>query len=208
MVSWTSDPADVGPAGRADDEVLVDGELVSAQAPGAGAVSVTLAEGQHTVGVRTTDRNGNASVTTRSVLVDGTPPAAPELVAQAPGDQVPAGPVTLRWNSAADDAPGGSGRGDDVVSIDGAEVARVPAGVGTVTVTLGEGTHAWSVRSLDLVGNASEATGQVAVGPAPADAAPAATDTAPATTDAAPPATDAAPPAEATPPVTDPGTPG
>lgn len=97
-------------------------------------------------------------------------PAAADFIApgppvlQAPSDGAAlAGPtVELRWQS--DEAPGGSERLPDVVTLDGVEVGQVPPGVGFLEVSAGPGAHAWSVRSSDAAGNTSLRTAGFTVG--------------------------------------------
>lgn len=97
---------------------------------------------------------------------DLSPPPPPAALSPSGAVPVAPGDVTLRWSSASDDA-GGSGRAEDAVLVDGAEVARVPAGVGEARVRLSAGHHTWRVISFDRVGNASSseatATADVAV---------------------------------------------
>lgn len=112
-------------------------------------------------------QNGNIGPQPRFRLAaDFTPPAAAtNLVAVATGAA-----ATLTWTSPAD-AAGGSGRGDDVVAVDGQVVARVPAATGTVRVALPAGTTAsstWTVTAEDRAGNASPAAaGSFTTGGAP-----------------------------------------
>lgn len=85
---------------------------------------------------------------------DLTPPPAPSALSPSGPALVSAGEVTLRWTSAPEDA-GGSGRGDDAVLVDGAEVVRVAAGVGEAHIRMTAGRHTWRVISFDRAGNAS-----------------------------------------------------
>lgn len=90
---------------------------------------------------------------------DLVPPGAPTGLGSDAASVAPGAPITLRWVSPAD-APDGSGRGDDVVSVAG-RVLRIPAGVGTVTVPAPGASPAellFTVRAEDRAGNFSEAT--------------------------------------------------
>ncbi len=93
------------------------------------------------------------------LAADLTPPPLPRLALQ-PDSLVAAGALTVTWTPPGDN-PGGSGPGDDVVLVDGAPVARVAAGQGRAVVGIGRGTRRITVRSHDVVGNASEASVQV-----------------------------------------------
>jgi hypothetical protein len=159
-VGWSSDPL---PAGRPDDELLVDGTPVASLPPGPShSVRVDLGgEGQRTVAVRIRDRSGAEVTSQARVLVDGTPPPPPALTFPAQGAQVPAGALELAWDSRPD-ASAGVGSADDVVSLDGREVGRLAAGTGRLAVEVAAGQHRWSVRSLDRLGNASLAEGSFA----------------------------------------------
>jgi subtilase family protein len=163
---WTSTGA--GTPGREDDVVIVDGVEVARVPAGAGVARVTLGPGVHSWAVQARSSGGGSPLAPRQIVIDGTPPAAPVPIRPAAGAIVTAGPVTLEWSSPTDDA-GGAGRADDVLVLDGREAARLPAGTGRATLTLGAGPHTWSVRALDRVGNAS-ATPDIGLTATPAPA--------------------------------------
>ncbi len=83
---------------------------------------------------------------------DLTPPGQATGLSAEPSAPGPASTVTFTWISPAD-AAGGSGRGDDMVLVDGVEVARVPAGVGRATVNVpgGPTPAVWTLRAEDRV---------------------------------------------------------
>gem|GEM_PF-6702541 len=89
--------------------------------------------------------------------------APPAPSALAPAGEAVAGEVTLRWRSPEDAPERASGRAEDVLLVDGREVASVAPGVGEARVRLEAGAHTWTVRALDRAGNASEASVRLVV---------------------------------------------
>lgn len=167
--AWTADTTptfawnattDAG-SGLAKFQVWIDGNLavdnISAATTAAAATSA-LTDGTHSWRAYAVDAAGavRRSRQTFTVGVDTTPPAAFSLYSPTDQSSSAIPTPTLCWNAASD---AGSGLDhyqlflDESLSRDG-----IASTCSTPTATLAEGTHTWSVKAVDKVGNSRDAT--------------------------------------------------
>lgn len=154
-----------GGDGIGEQRVIVAGQTRWSGTPGAGGHGVGVAlsqvgDGVHAVQVRV-DGDGTAGAgADGTVAVDSTPPTASGLAASLPGDP---GAATLTW-LASDNLSGVvSSRAEINSAIDGGtsgswDAVTAADGGGQKTIALrdlplGDGTHAWRVRTVDRAGN-------------------------------------------------------
>ncbi|MFN8076729.1 MAG: hypothetical protein U0Q15_15100 [Kineosporiaceae bacterium] len=154
-VSWVLDTA------APTSVVLVD-DVEATRTSGTSATLSGLADGVHTIAVRTLANDGLtlATSTPVTVKVDGTAPTAPT------GVKFTASTATLSW-SAAKDAVGVAGYD---VRLDGTLLGR--SATTTYKAALPSGSHTWSVTAVDKVGNTSAAATVATVTDATAAGAP------------------------------------
>lgn len=132
-------------------DVKVNGQTVPL-ADGAFSVGLTLAEGANTITVIATDRAGNTTKVTRSVLLDTAPPVL--TLVSPPEGYLNTGQPEVIFSMA--DEPGGSGVDLDTVAVyvDGAPcAASVTGGTISLTPTLADGPHVITVTVRDMAGN-------------------------------------------------------
>ncbi len=117
-----------------------------------------LADGLYTIRLEAEDLNGNINVTTVSVTVDNTPPAAPVLLTAAADGSI----VDLAWKANVE--PDLAGylvyRGGQLANEDGPLVGDlVPyllTGLAFEDADVPDGTHAYYLVAMDLAGNMSD----------------------------------------------------
>ena len=114
-----------------------------------------VGDGRHTLTIEAVDRAGNVAQASRTVLIDNTPPAAPQQLAVDGGDGWRTSPkFTLRWTEPGQQAgSGGAARAvspasDTSAPIAGVEWKMCPAGKSTGCIS-GSKTQA-NITSLDL----------------------------------------------------------
>lgn len=140
-------------------EVLVDGgaRLASIEPSACGAICTVemaaLTDGEHTWTVRTRDLAGNPSESAaRTFSVDAEPPGPALLLSPIGGAAVGSTHPTLSWLPATD---AGTGVDHYEISVDGHALPDTAATSIQVPAALPEGTHSWSVSTVDRVGNRS-----------------------------------------------------
>lgn len=122
-----------------------------------------LPDGRHTFTVRATDLVGNAEVAPaeRSWTIDRTPPARPVQKSPADGARARRATASFSW-SPTTDALSGVDRFE--LWIDGASSTVVMPSACTTTCEaapdqpLGDGSHTWSIRTVDRAGNIATST--------------------------------------------------
>jgi len=124
----------------------VDGVPVSAGAQ-------NLSDGQHVLTATATDAAGNRTISSVSVLADGTAPSA-NILSPSEGAALTQNPVTIQVSGS-----------DTLSGIDHLEVKEgslllgtIPAAQGSLSVAFGNGSHSLTVTAFDKAGNTSTAT--------------------------------------------------
>jgi hypothetical protein len=143
-LAWTAG-SDTG-SGVCGYEVSLDGTALRSTAAGSTSTSVTVPDGTHTFGVRTTDCAGNRSAaTTLSTLKDSTRPTAPVITAPATAAVVGTTSARVTWSAATDAESGITGYRVTT----GRGTATVAAGSTTATVDLVEGSTTIKVTAVN-----------------------------------------------------------
>jgi hypothetical protein len=151
------EPASDAVSGVDGYDVRIDGSIVGSTSAADRRFTPVpgLAEGSHSWSVVARDVAGNTSESATAMFtVDTTAPAAFAATGPADGAVTRTARPTLSWTASSD---AGSGLAGYTVSIDGAPVTTLPAGVTSFTLAteLVDGTHVWQVTSRDAAGNAS-----------------------------------------------------
>jgi hypothetical protein len=122
---------------------------------------VSLAEGNHTFGVRATDAAGNTDPTpaVRSWAIDLTAPAAPVITAPTDGSTNPTGTVTVSGTAEPSSIvtvfEGATSKGTTTANA-GGSWSRTLTGVA-------DGSHTYTAKATDTAGNASASSNAVTV---------------------------------------------
>ena len=150
-VSWTS--AD-GTAGLARLEVNLDGGAPVVLGPGSSSYAfLGIADGTHTVGVRSVDRAGNARIATVVIVVDTVSPSL-AITSPAADGLVSTGSVHVAWTS--QDVT--SGIDHFTVSLDGSAAAEVPGSAREYTfASVPDGVRSIRVTAIDRAGHSGTA---------------------------------------------------
>ena len=122
-------------------------------APGAGSISIPLADGGHTVDVAAVDLAGNADPTpaSRTFTVDAHPPVISFDTAPAPGACITTADAVFVWS--ATDAVSVPAQITYATRVDGGPLSAFSAATSTTVNLSSEGTHAFEVQAKDAAGN-------------------------------------------------------
>ncbi|HEY7949308.1 MAG TPA: beta-propeller fold lactonase family protein [Solirubrobacterales bacterium] len=156
--SFSWEPSADALSGVSSYELLIDGTPRSTVQPQTCEATCTaevsgLANGGHTWSVRATDAADNTSQSAaRTFSVDAEPPGLASLLSPAGGAAVDSARPTLFWFAAIDT---GSGVDHYEISVDGQALPSTTATSIQVPTALADGVHAWSIVTVDRVGNRS-----------------------------------------------------